>query len=94
LIYPRSTLDLSSLWSILLQAFGDVRENGPLEAAWAVASFAKALELLRGRVADWQATYEEFLQWTDRLLMPQTDEYMNSTQNAIAIGQQNVLNNW
>jgi hypothetical protein len=71
-----------------------VRENGPLEAAWAVASFAKALELLRGRVADWQATYEEFMQWTDRLLMPQMDQYMNSTQNAIAIGQQNVLNNW
>jgi hypothetical protein len=52
------------------------------------------LELLRGRVAGWQETYEEFMQWTDRLLMPQTDQYMNSTKNAIAIGQQNVLNNW
>ncbi|WIA13951.1 hypothetical protein OEZ85_002521 [Tetradesmus obliquus] len=92
--YAENALRITHAWASNNQAFGDVRENGPLEAAWAVASFAKALELLRGRVPGWQATYEEFMAWTEQLLMPQTDEYMNSTKKAIAIGQQNVLNNW
>lgn len=77
-----------------MQVFGLATENGPLEAGWSVASFARALELLRGEVDGWDHTYGLFKTWVDKLLMPLMDSYVNSTDLVIKEGKPNVLGNW
>ena len=74
--------------------FGLASENGPLEAGWSVASFARALELLRGEVEGWDHTYSVFKAWVDKLLMPLMDSYVNNTDLVIKEGKPNVLGNW
>jgi hypothetical protein len=53
---------------------GLLYQNGPLEAGWAVAAMARALELLRD-VPGWQDHYDAFVGWTRSVTMPVMDFY-------------------
>jgi hypothetical protein len=64
--YAQVVLRIINGWATINKEITPVSQNAPLEAAWAISSMSKALELLRGRVEEWPQSVALFRAWVDR----------------------------
>eukprot|EP00775_Hariotina_reticulata_P003959 gene3959-4212_t len=64
--YAEVVLRIINGWATINKEITPVSQNAPLEAAWAISSMSKALELLRDRVEQWPQTVALFRAWVDR----------------------------
>jgi hypothetical protein len=95
--YATAALATLTRWAATNTVFGLRHRNGPLEAAWAVGSMARAAELLRS--SKWPgytaAAHAGITGWMTNTLLPQMDWYINTiTPIAISNGRKNVYGNW
>ena len=68
--YAKNSMQILKQWSEKNLTFEG--QNAPLEAAWAVASMARAAELLKYTYLDWDLSIEsKFLTWITNKLEPQ-----------------------
>lgn len=83
--HAHTALRIVDAWATSNSQFGLASENGPLQAAWALAALSRAMELLRvgaddrSRSDGWTETYRHFMAWVDGLLMPLMDSFVASS---------------
>jgi hypothetical protein len=97
--YANNALDIINAWSSTNKVWGITHRNGPLEAAWGIASMSRALELLRFKQWDryareGQTVYLQFVKWTTDVMLKQMDTFVDvQTKNALANKKLNFYNN-
>ncbi|WIA35436.1 hypothetical protein OEZ86_003877 [Tetradesmus obliquus] len=74
--YAANAAGIIDAWATTNKRF--CGKNAPLEAGWAIASFARAAELLKHSWPGWAGSGVEgrFMGWVDALLLPQLDHEM------------------
>jgi hypothetical protein len=70
--HAEKSIELLRSWSETCKEFGPRSQNGPLEAGWGLASFARAAELLKYTYPNWYESgiEERFKNFVDSVLMP------------------------
>jgi hypothetical protein len=70
--HAEKAIELIRSWSETCKEFGPKSQNGPLEAGWGLASFARAAELLKYTYPNWyqSGVEEKFKYFVDSVLMP------------------------
>lgn len=71
--YAQNAFAAVHAWASTNRAWGMPSQNGPLESAWASASFARSLEMLRG-LSDFKSASASFLSWFNTYLKPQVGQ--------------------
>lgn len=91
--YAQTVFAVVNAWANTNKAWGMASQNGPLEAAWGIASIARSLELLR-MISGFTAVRDRFATWFNTYLKAQMVDIDNYSGVAAGNGNLNIYSNW
>jgi hypothetical protein len=91
--YAQNVFAVVNSWANTNKAWGMASQNGPLEAAWGIASIARSLELLR-MISGFTSVRDRFATWFNTYLKPQMVDIDNYSAIAAGNGNLNIYSNW